>query len=249
MNNLATGYQAAGKLDLALPLLEKTLKLRKVKLGPDHPDTLTSMNNLAAGYHAVGKLDLALQLYEETLKLRKAKLGPDHPHTLLSMGNLAKARLDAKQPDKALPLFEEFVAGMRQRLGADTSPFAGQLAQISLELLKANQFRQAEKLLRECLAIREKKEAQAWTRFNTQSMLGGALLGQKKYAEAEPLLKAGYEGMKARAKTIPPQGKVRLIEAVERLVQLYDGWGKPDEAAKWRKELPPQPKKSSPEPK
>jgi hypothetical protein len=24
---------------------------------------------------------------------------------------------------------------------------------------------------------------------------------------------------------------------LERLVQLYDAWGKPDEAAKWRKEL------------
>ena len=28
-----------------------------------------------------------------------------------------------------------------------------------------------------------------------------------------------------------------LTEALERLVQLYDAWDKPDEAAKWRKEL------------
>ena len=47
MNNLAFGYQAAGKLDRALPLFEETLALRKAKLGPDHPDTLASMNNLA----------------------------------------------------------------------------------------------------------------------------------------------------------------------------------------------------------
>ena len=36
---------------------------------------------------------------------------------------------------------------------------------------------------------------------------------------------------------IPPQGKVRLTEAVERLVRLYEATGKKDEAAKWRKEL------------
>ena len=48
-------------------------------------------------------------------------------------------------------------------------------------------------------------------------MLGGALLGQKKYAEAEPLLLAGYEGMKQREAKIPPEGKVRLTEALERL--------------------------------
>ena len=30
-----------------MPLFEQTLKLRKAKLGPEHPDTLLSMNNLA----------------------------------------------------------------------------------------------------------------------------------------------------------------------------------------------------------
>ena len=30
---------------------------------------------------------------------------------------------------------------------------------------------------------------------------------------------------------------VRLVEAVERLVQLYEATGKKDEAAKWQKEL------------
>jgi hypothetical protein len=46
---------------------------------------------------------------------------------------------------------------------------------------------------------------------------------------------AGYEGMKQREAKIPPQGKVRLSEAVERMVRLYDAWGKKDKAAEWRK--------------
>jgi hypothetical protein len=50
--------------------------------------------------------------------------------------------------------------------------------------------------LRACLAIREKKLPDDWRRFNAQSLLGGSLLGQQKYAEAEPLLVQGYEGMK-----------------------------------------------------
>ena len=82
MHNLAFGYHAAGKLELALPLLEETLKLSKAKLGADHLDTLGGMDNLAMGYRAVGKLDLALPLLEETLKLAKANLGADHPYTL-----------------------------------------------------------------------------------------------------------------------------------------------------------------------
>jgi eukaryotic-like serine/threonine-protein kinase len=68
-------------------------------------------------------------------------------------------------------------------------------------------------------------------------MLGGALLGQRKFTDAEPLLLAGAEGMKRQRKTIPPEGKTRLPEAIERLVQLYDATDKKDEAAKWRTEL------------
>ncbi len=43
--------------------------------------------------------------------------------------------------------------------------------------------------------------------------------------------------MKQREKTIPEQGKIRLAEAVERLVQLYEASGTKDEVAKWRTEL------------
>ena len=76
-----------------------------------------------------------------------------------------------------------------------------------------------------------------WRTFNTHSLLGGSLLGQTKYAEAEPLLLSGYEGMKTREASIPPKDKVRLSQAAERVVKLYEAWGKPDRAAKWRKEL------------
>ena len=71
-----------GAAEQAIPVLIKARETRKAKLGPEHPDTLTSMNNLALAYQAAGKLDLALPLFEETLKLTKAKLGPEHPDTL-----------------------------------------------------------------------------------------------------------------------------------------------------------------------
>jgi hypothetical protein len=51
------------------------------------------------------------------------------------------------------------------------------------------------------------------------------------------LLKEGYEGMKQREQTMPVAAKVRLTEALERLVQLYDATGNAAEAERWRKEL------------
>ena len=77
MNNLAKAYQVAGKLDLAIPLFEKTLKLQEAKLGPDHPSTLTTMGNLATAYGTARKLDRAIPLFEKTVKLMGDKFGPD----------------------------------------------------------------------------------------------------------------------------------------------------------------------------
>jgi hypothetical protein len=81
-------------------------------------------------------------------------------------------------------------------------------------------------------------------------MLGGVFVGQAKVllpsdptaaagklSAAEPLLRVGYEGMKAREAAIPPQGKPRLPEALERLVELYTFLERPDEAAVWQREL------------
>jgi hypothetical protein len=120
------------------------------------------------------------------------------------------------------------------------------IARSGLSLLKANAFTDAEALLRECLAIREKTQPDAWNTFNAQSTLGGALLGQKKYAEAEPLLVKGYEGMKQREKPIPPQGVTRIPEALDRLIELYTATNKPDEAKKWRAERAKYPAEKAP---
>ena len=96
--------------------------------------------------------------------------------------------------------------------------------------------------MRQSLTIREQSQPDAWMMFNTKSLLGGVLLGQKKYADAEPLLLSGYEGIKRREAKLCPQDKIRLTEATQRLVQLYETWDKKDKATEWRKKLPEQKK-------
>jgi hypothetical protein len=68
-------------------------------------------------------------------------------------------------------------------------------------------------------------------------MLGGSLLGQKKFAEAEPLLRSGYEGMKQREDRMPAEGRARLQENLQRLVRLYEATGQPEKAAECNQKL------------
>lgn len=251
MANLANALNAAGRQDAALPLLEQTTALMKEHLGLDHPDTLVAMGNLANAYRQVGRVQEALPILEETFSRMKATLSPPHhPFILRTMGDLAATYLATEQADKSLALYEQLASAHRSSARADDPDFAGVLAQIGTELLKHEQSAAAEPYLRECLGIRERVLADQWVLFNTRSMLGGSLVAQAKarigsdpeaaarlLAEAEPLLTGGYEGMKQREAVIPPGARSRLTEALQRLVDLYTLWAKPDDAAKWQQVL------------
>jgi len=137
----------------------------------------------------------------------------------------------------AEPLYTEVLQAQTVKFGADHPRTLVTMAGLSLNLLRQKKYTDAEPILRECLAIQDKKQPDSWMTFYTRSMLGEALIGQRKYAEAEPLLIAGYEGMKQREKSIPPRNKELLTEALEGLVQIYDAWGKKDHADDYRKKL------------
>ncbi len=232
INSLAIVYWRTNRHDLSIPLFEERVKLLEAKLGRRHFDTVVTIANLGANYKDADRLADALPLLEEAYRASKQNA------SLRWTGQaLLESYAQAGKTKETVTLIAEFLVDARKAaLPKDSLQLAGVLAQFSLILLQVKAYADAEPLLRECLAIREKTQTDVWSTFNTKSMLGGSLLGQKKYADAEPLLLAGYEGMKQREAKIPPQGKDRLPEAIERLVQLYEATGKKDDAAKWRLE-------------
>jgi hypothetical protein len=85
--------------------------------------------------------------------------------------------------------------------------------------------------------MRQKKAPNDWTTFNTMSLVGGALLGQKKYKEAEEFLVAGLDGLKARRAFIPEGARDRYAEALERVIRLYEATDRRAKAGDLRTEL------------
>jgi tetratricopeptide (TPR) repeat protein len=234
MNNLAVVYQEDGQLDKALPLLEQALEKTKAKQGPDHPQTLVNMNNLAAAYRDAGQLAEAVPLFEQTLGKMKAKQGPDHPDTLTCMDNLAEAYELTQEFAKAEFLRRELLQTNRKRWGPDHAKTSSALVGLGAILVRQKKYAEAGSPLREGVDLGGKLQPNAWSTFNAKSVLGEALLGQRKYADAEPLLLEGYEGMKQRATQMPAATKVRLVEAAQRLADLYEAWDRPEPAARWR---------------
>ncbi|KAL4937107.1 hypothetical protein BDV06DRAFT_232801 [Aspergillus oleicola] len=67
-------YNEAEELDL------QVMATRKEVLGPEHPDTLTSMHDLAHTWKQLEKIQDALTLMQKCLELHNKVLGSDHPH-------------------------------------------------------------------------------------------------------------------------------------------------------------------------
>ena len=95
---------------------------------------------------------------------------------------------------------------------------------------------EAEPLLREALTIREVEMPQHWQTAETRSLLGGALLGRKRTAEAAPLLRSGYEALARSVAAIPLIERPRLAEALDRLIAAGEAAGTQAEVAGWKAE-------------
>jgi hypothetical protein len=67
--------------------------------------------------------------------------------------------------------------------------------------------------------------------------LGASLAGQKRFEEAEPLLVSGREGMVQRKATVPADSLGLVVRAGQRIVELYESWGKLEKAAEWRQKV------------
>ncbi len=228
-HNLGVLHWMSGQPEQAVPLLEQAFQGRARLLGRDSRETLSSMANLAVGLVALGRAEEALPMLEEARQRSEEfrELGWVAPH-------LFEAAASAGRREQVVMLLPEMLADMRRALPPNSPPLAGGLARVSLMLLQVGAFEEAESCVRESLEIRQRAQPDHWTTHNTRAMLGAALLGQKKYADAEPLLLEGYEGMKSRESSIPPEGLPRLTESLDRLVELYQALDRTADLEKYR---------------
>jgi serine/threonine protein kinase len=236
-SNLAVSYMSAGRTAQAIELYETTLKLLEGEVGADHPTTLTSRNNLAVAYQDAGRFDDAIALQESTLKLMEAQQGLDHPRTLIARTNLARSYESTGQWNKAELFRRGTIERHRQAKHPDKSLLAIELTGLGRLLLNESRWSEAKPLVREALAIIEKAAPTDWRRYHAMSLLGGALAGRGRYAEAEPLILEGYDGLKDRAGKMQYRDRPLVGEAGQRLIRLYEQWGKPEEASAWKTKL------------
>ena len=241
LNNLAKALAGQGKLQEAENLYRQTLEARRRVLGAGHPATLSTLNNLAYLLHRAGQLAEAEATYREVLELRRPVAGQEPQDALFAMYGLAGVLLDREplkpeQLAEAESLSRQVVAARRQNAAIGRRYLANAVDTLGRALLAKGQPAEAEPLLQEAVDIYAKNpRAGDWDAANAQSLLGQCLASGGHREEAEPLLLAAYHSLEGNPNT-PPQ---RTRQALVRIVQLYEAWPKPKQAAEWHRRLAP----------
>ena len=115
----ADALESAGRYKEASAIWERLVRFAEASLGPNHPNTATSLNNLALLYDNQGLYSQAEPLYKRALAIREKALGPDHPSTATSLNNLAVLYNSQGLYSQAEPLYKRALAISEKALGPD----------------------------------------------------------------------------------------------------------------------------------
>ena len=237
MNQLGLSLLRQGKYTEAEPFLKQALEARRRILGNKSRDTLTSLYDMGLLRLYEGEPRDAEPIMDEVLQISRETLGPEHPNTLTYWESLAMVYSALGKHDQAVTAYSDLL-GIRSRVsGRQSLAAAGAMTGLASELNLRQDFAEAEPLLREALAIRAKEAPQSWGRFNTLSLLGVSLAGQRKLSDGEPLLQQGVQGMFDRRSEIPLQSRHFLDSAGQALVRLYRDSGQSEKALQWERKL------------
>ena len=232
--NLAAFLEALGRFAEAEQRASKNLETLRRVSGEDDIWAISTGRVLGILYKAQGRYTEAEPLLLKTLDTTRRVQGAQHLNVVTTMTLLGTVYLDEGKDDLAETTLTQALALGRKLVpgGIATRSCLTALARLRLAQRK---YAEAESLLREAMSGSGNQNMQIWDTFDRQSLLGASFVGQGKYADAEPLLLSGYEGLQKQSPAISVDAD--LPEAGRRLVQLYTAWGKPDQAGEWRRKL------------
>jgi serine/threonine-protein kinase len=198
--------------------------------GDDHRAVVLATAELANLLHSQGRLDEAATLFNDAIALYSRVLGERHVTTAITMTSLGYTELARGRVDEAIRLYGLAVPVLDSAWTA-TGGIAQVLVDYGLALSAGGQCATAEPLLRRALAIESGRWPAGHVRvIRTERTLGTCLVNLRRFDDAEPLL------LEAHRKLVAIEGPTGTyaVGAARDLATLYDLWGRPADAARFR---------------
>jgi serine/threonine protein kinase len=231
LNDLAMSLNSQGRYAEAEPLYRQALAIRQKLLGDQSLDVAQSLNNLGLLLYRTGAFAEAEQLFRKALEVNLKLLGEEHPEVSMNFNNLGLVLRDIGKLPEAEEAFRQTLAMDRKFYGPDHPYYANSLVNLAALQVKMGKYDEAEKNFNEGISIRGKIFGENhWETATARSLLGGCLTKEGKYAQAEKLLTESLEIIKKQFGQEHP----RTHAALRRVVEFYDAWGKPKQAAVYK---------------
>ncbi len=235
MTNLGVALGSKRQWAEAESLHRAALAISIRAYGHDHPLTGSAWNALAGALDFQDKFLAADSAYEETLAIRKKALGPDHPDYLFTLFNYATLLSLQNRCPEAIAATREILSHRGKQLPETHPAIATSLQTQGRCLEKAGDHVAAGRDLLESLEVRRRAlPAGHWLISVSESYYGEHLALVGKPGEAEPFLVGASEAL---VKSLGAQNP-RTVDALRRVVALYDQTHRPDKAAPYREKLP-----------
>jgi tetratricopeptide (TPR) repeat protein len=258
---LGTTAQNQGRPAEAEKSFRESLEMRRRLWGEEHPLVASTMASLASALIEQGKLTEAEGILVRRLEISRTLYATDLSKLDRPLLELADVWYRQGKYAQAEPLYRELIklraehptpgVGSRTDLMASLGRLLADWALLERAApVSRERAREAEKLLRDCLAARVGATNVSRTKLgDTRSRLGGAVLSMAvcdpalnpdRFKEAETLLLTGHELMQADSPISPRY----VRDSLQRLIRLYDAWKSvaPDadyeaKAATWKQRL------------
>jgi non-specific serine/threonine protein kinase/serine/threonine-protein kinase len=224
---IGEAYEALGDYASGRPHLERALELRQGALGPEHPDTLTSMHYLGVLYEHEGDFDRAESLYRKELDLERRVRGEEHLDTLLAMDRLASVYQARAKYAEAEPLFARALDVGRRSLGEENDQTLAFMNNLGVLYRVWGKPAQAEPLVSGALAgWRKTLGKEHPLTLQAMNNLATLYMMQGKRDQAEPL---AVEALATRRRVMGAEHPQTLM-SIYNLARLYHQQGKLAEA-------------------
>ena len=230
-NELALLLWDRGDLAGAEPLFRQNVATNDKVLGADHPNTGVAKANLGRLLVAKGDAAAGEALIREGVRVRKRTFGEQHVEYALGLPTLAGALEAQGKLAEAEALLQDALRIAGPQLGEDHPRIVNVVVDLARVQVARGRAAGTEAPLRRALQVREQLYvAGDWRIAQAQSLLGAALLAQRRYGDAEPLLLAADKSLKP----VPGrQGWDRDANRA-RLASLYERQGDATRASAYR---------------
>ncbi len=206
----------------------RSLDLRRQVFGEPSVEVAKTLNSLATVLEDLHRYQEAEDFYVSSIAMRKTVLGPAHPKLAPPLSNLARLYEEQGKWRKVEDPYREAVA-ICSASGNEDRKCGIYLSHLASFLAERVGCGEAELMAGRAITLLEDKSAGQEALAEAQSVLGACRTAAEDFASAEPLLLQALSGTEKAPSTSLVRRRI-----LARLVRLYEAWGKPDPAAKYR---------------